>query len=93
MQTAPHLRESEAVAVHGNGKAVVQLDLVASDGSGSCADVLDEIAGAPVDPAAIALLVQRSQRNADQRQEACNPAKDRARKYDVTVVQDKQNSD
>jgi hypothetical protein len=32
-------------------------------------------------------------RNADQRQEARNPAKGRARQYDVAVVQDKQNPD
>jgi hypothetical protein len=57
------------------------------------AGVLDEIAGTPVDVAAIALLVQRAERNADQRQEACNPAKDGARQHDVAVVQDKQDPD
>src|SRR5262249_48140306 len=57
----------------------------------SRADVLDEITGAPVETAAIAFLVKRSQRNADQRQEACNPAKGGARQYDVAVVQNKQN--
>src|SRR6185436_17105808 len=50
-------------------------------------EILNEIARAPVDAAAIAFLIKRAERDADQREKAGAPAKRRARHNDVPVVQ------
>ncbi len=57
------------------------------------ADILHRVAGAPVDAAAIALLIQRTEGNTEQRDEARRPAQRRARSHDAVIVQHHQHAD
>src|SRR4029078_7140568 len=56
-------------------------------------EILNEIARAPIDTAAIAFLIERSERDANHPEKARNPPERRARHHDAAVVQHQDDAD